>query len=322
MGLTPSHNPWDVAEAVLSVSRRVLLRGKPGTGKTYTAVNSGRSEDQACYQITMTPETPMAEIRGHYVQVDGTFIWHDGPAIRAWREGARLVINEIDQAGEDVHSFLYAIMDDPEFAETTLPSGEIVSPTEGFQLIATMNGVPDDLPDGLQDRLPVDILITDVHPDALLRLPEDLRDAAKNTTLTENPERSISIRAWMEFASLRDKLDDIAVAAQAVFGEKASAALTALKVAESASPAITMEGDSFGSEATRTVKNYIQWAQMKSQLDLNDAYTYDLWVKVTGTLNGMHPGNWIVSDHEEFKAKNFYIEETNTATRWTPESFA
>jgi len=262
--MTPSHSPWEIAEAVISVSRRVLLRGKPGTGKTYTAVHSGLGEDQKVYQITMTPETPMAEIRGHFIQKGGDFIWHDGPAIAAWREGARLVINEIDRASEDVHSFLFAIMDDPEFAETTLPTGEIIQPSKGFQIIATMNGEPDDLPDALQDRLPVDIHITDLHPDALARLPEDLQEAARNSALAPSEERSISIRLWMEYASLREHVDPI-VAAYAIFGDRAGPALIALKVGETASPAIYADGKEISEDALKTAGSVLKWAE--TQID-------------------------------------------------------
>lgn len=245
-----SHDCWEVAEAVMGVSPRVLLRGKPGTGKTYHAVHSALREDQKVYTITMTEETPAAELRGHYVPKGNEFVWSDGPAMMAWREGARLVINEIDRSSEDVLSLMYAILDDPDFAELTLPTGEKVRPKEGFQVVATMNGLPEDLPDALQDRLPVDIEITDVNPEALSRLPEDLREPAKNTALAKTSERGVSIRMWLEFASLREKLptalkDDEAglrIAAQAVFGDKALDALNALAVGESASPAIDMGG--------------------------------------------------------------------------------
>lgn len=186
----------------------------------------------------------MAEIRGHFVQKDGSFVWMDGPAVRAWKEGARLVINEIDHAGEDVQTFLFAIMDDPEFAVLNLPTGEEIRPQEGFQLIATMNGEPDDLPDALQDRLPVAIEIAELNPEALDRLPEDLRAPAKNTSLLDNPARKISVRAWLEFASLREKIEGdhaLDLAAQAIFGNKADQALLALNIAEEASVAFTIE---------------------------------------------------------------------------------
>ncbi len=240
-GPMTTHSCWEVAEAVIGISRRVLLKGKPGTGKTFAATHLALKDDQEVYSITLTEETPMAEIRGHFVTKGGEFVWMDGPAIRAWKEGARLVLNEIDHASDDVLTFMYAIMDDPEYASVTLPTGETVIPAKGFMFIATMNGEIHDLPDALQDRLPVSIDITELNPEALEALPEDLRDPAKNTTLLSNNERSISIRAWGEYAILREELDP-RMAADAVFGDAASDAILALNIAETASIPHDMEG--------------------------------------------------------------------------------
>jgi len=250
VSMPTTHDCWEVADAIMGVSRRILLRGKPGTGKTYHAVNSALREDQKVYQITMTEETPAAEIRGHYILKGNEYVWSDGPAITAWREGARLVINEIDHASEDCMSLMYAILDDPEFASLTLPTGETVRPEEGFQIIATMNGIPEDLPDALQDRLPVDIEITDVNPKAIDRLPEDLREPARNTALAKSNARGISVRMWMEFATLRDKLPEtvededtaLELAAKAIFGGNYREALNALTLSKTASPPQTMDG--------------------------------------------------------------------------------
>lgn len=51
-------------------------------------------------------------------------VWNDGVAVQMWKEGGRLVINEIDHAGQDVSSILHALLDDVEFAEMTLPNEE------------------------------------------------------------------------------------------------------------------------------------------------------------------------------------------------------
>ena len=91
---------WKMISSVLGKSRRVLLHGPPGTGKTYSAVKQGtplNMEGQAnVYQITMTEDTAAANLEGFYKPAkDGGFEWHDGIAIQAWRNGGRLVINEI-----------------------------------------------------------------------------------------------------------------------------------------------------------------------------------------------------------------------------------
>ena len=288
-----THDCWEVAEAVMGVSPRMLLRGKPGTGKTYHAVHSALREGQNVYTITMTEETPAAELRGHYVPKGGDFVWQDGPAITAWREGARLVINEIDRSSEDVLSLMYALLDDPDFAELTLPTGEKVRPAEGFQVVATMNGLPEDLPDALQDRLPVDIEITDVNPNALARLPEDLREPAKNTALAKTSERGVSIRMWLEFASLREKLPEkvgdegIEIAARAIFGDKARDALNALAVSNAASLAHDMSGVTITAADENFIKIAREWAEFIAETSNpieQDKFKHDALIRLNGIL--------------------------------------
>jgi MoxR-like ATPase len=221
-------NIWDLINKVIPNSRTVLLYGPPGTGKSFAAHNADLAGRQL-FSVTMTPETPSAELRGHYIPMGSQFVWQDGPAIKAWRFGGRLVINEIDHAGGDSHSFLLACLDSPETACLTLPTGELVRPHASFSCVATMNGSPDDLPSALRDRFPVCIAVDAVHPSAVKSLPHDLRNAALGSALAEN-DRRVSIRAWQCFASLRASIGD-AAAAQAIFASRAKDVLDSLKLA-------------------------------------------------------------------------------------------
>lgn len=220
---------WRLLEIIFPFVTRLLLWGPPGTGKTHAAIHD-RSAVQTVISITITEETPAAELRGHFVPQGERFAWHDGPAIRAWRTGARLVLNEIDHAGADLLSFLLVLLDDPESARIDLPNGETLTPAPGFSVIATMNGDPETLPAALRDRFGACIDVNEVAPGALALLPPDVRRAARATVALPE-ERRVSVRAWLTFALLRAQTGDERAAAQAVFGQRGGDVLDALRLA-------------------------------------------------------------------------------------------
>jgi Holliday junction resolvasome RuvABC ATP-dependent DNA helicase subunit len=228
---------WQLTEAVLPHSRLTLLYGPPGTGKT-TAGNFAGNPEKVC-NITLTEETPAAELRGHFVPKGGNFVWMDGPALTAFKKGYRLVLNEIDKASGDALTFCHALLDDPGIAAITLPyddeDGEPVTvyPHENFHVIATMNGEPDDLPEALNDRFAIRLHIDKLHPKAIKALPKDLRKAASKG-VSGDAGRSISVRGWKAFDSLRT-IEDIGenAAAKAVFGERAETILNTIRIERS-----------------------------------------------------------------------------------------
>ena len=162
---------WDLAQLVIGNSNRVLLYGPPGTGKTHTAVKENTplniNGEPNVFQITMTEESSSADLMGFYQIGDNQqFEWHDGIAIQAWRNGGRLIINEIDHASPDAMTFLHAILDDKSIAGITLNNREkeTVHPAEGFQVVATSNADPESLPQAVKDRFPVAIYMDSINP--------------------------------------------------------------------------------------------------------------------------------------------------------------
>ena len=181
----------------------------------------------------MTEDTASANLEGFYKPSStGTFEWHDGIAIQAWRNGGRLVINEIDHASPDAMTFLHAILDDQDIAMLTLnnDSKETVKPAEGFQVVATTNSPPESLPLALKDRFPVKIYVDRIHPMAMEQFPEDWHDVIHDTTMVEDPEERISVRAWSEYFALQDQGFTAETAAKLIFGAKAEELVDAIRL--------------------------------------------------------------------------------------------
>jgi MoxR-like ATPase len=191
--------------------------GPPGTGKTYTACRSGL-DGRDVFTISLTPETPAAELRGFWMPKGDQFVWQDGAFIDAMRKGARVVINEVAHASHDVLAILHPILESRKTAQLTLPNLETVSPAAGFQVICTDNLPIDQLPEALRDRFTSVLHVDRPHPAALDSLSEDLREAALRTFDLES-ERAVSIRGWLSVQEF-EKDFGREMACRAVFGRE------------------------------------------------------------------------------------------------------
>ena len=217
---------WKLVEKALENSTRVLLYGPPGTGKTYAAMRWGLKGAKA-YGITVTPFMSKAAIEGYFAIKGNNFEFIEGVFPRAWRSGGRLVINEIHRASEDVLVLMHSVCDDPEFAEHLLPDGRVIKPKPNFQVVATMNGTPDEMDDALLDRFPVRINIEDVNPAAIENNEILGRDPALVRMVGANQKKKpvearIPLRKWIELARLKEKGMRIEDISYILFGDNSS----------------------------------------------------------------------------------------------------
>jgi hypothetical protein len=194
----------DLADVLRAGVDRVILYGPPGTGKTFAALNFG-TEGIPSERLICTEDLTTADVTGCWIPVgEGRWSWHEGPAIRSWRLGSRLVVDEVDRASGDVLSLLLAVTDTDGSAQWRNPSsGDVVVPEDGFSVVMTTNIERlEELPRALRDRFPVAVRIDCAHPSSVLRLSSDLRRAALNGSLGDS-ERRVSLRTFYVFDQLR-----------------------------------------------------------------------------------------------------------------------
>lgn len=114
----------------------VLITGPSGNGKSM-------SVEQACAQLgreficySMTPDSDEGDLLGGYVLINGEMVWRDGPVTIAAKRGAVLCIDEIDYGAQNLAALQRVLEGKPFLLKK---KGEVVTPKEGFQIIATAN---------------------------------------------------------------------------------------------------------------------------------------------------------------------------------------
>jgi MoxR-like ATPase len=212
----------EVLKAIVAMAntvRRILLFGKPGTGKTTWAMSLTPDAERITLTQGMFPDS----LLGKFLLKDGSTYWANGAATRAAIRGVPLVIDEIHKGGSELDSTLQAILDDESVSRLNLDNGQTIEPAQGFRVIATMNGSPDQLAEAVLDRFDIVLRADTPHAGILRRLtPESAAFIANkyaNEPDTEQWTPTISVRRMLAFEELRKGGLPDPLAADIVFGE-------------------------------------------------------------------------------------------------------
>ena len=114
----------------------VFVTGLSGNGKTLMIEQTCAQLKRELYRVNITIETDEDDLMGGHTLQNGNVIFREGPVIKAMRKGAVLLLDEVD-LGSNKLMCLQSVLEGKGYL--IKKTGEWVSPTAGFTVLATAN---------------------------------------------------------------------------------------------------------------------------------------------------------------------------------------
>lgn len=115
----------------------IFITGESGNGKTMMVEQVCAELKRELYRVNFTPLTDESDLLGDKTLIDGNVVFEEGAVITAMKRGAVLLLDEIDYATAQGFTVLQSVLEGKPFLNKK--TGEIVTPAEGFTVIATAN---------------------------------------------------------------------------------------------------------------------------------------------------------------------------------------
>lgn len=114
----------------------VFISGLSGNGKTLMVEEICAQKAKKMIRVNISVETDQTDLLGGPTLVEGNVVNRDGPVITAMRQGAILLIDEVDRGSNKLLCLQAILEGKPYYNKNT---GETIYPKKGFNIIATAN---------------------------------------------------------------------------------------------------------------------------------------------------------------------------------------
>jgi len=133
--------PWGNSKDVQSIIQSRIfyptyIMGLSGNGKTMMIEQACARANREYVRVQITPETDEDDLIGGFRLVNGETVFNKGPVIKAMEKGAILLIDEIDRGSSKIMCLQGVLEGKPVLIKKT---GEVITPKNGFNIIATAN---------------------------------------------------------------------------------------------------------------------------------------------------------------------------------------
>jgi hypothetical protein len=137
----PNYVPFGHAKDVKNIIKSKMffpffVTGLSGNGKTLMIEQTCAQLNRELFRVNITIETDEDDLMGGHTLQNGNIIFREGPVIKAMRKGAVLLLDEVD-LGSNKMMCLQSVLEGKGYL--IKKTGEWVTPTPGFTVVATAN---------------------------------------------------------------------------------------------------------------------------------------------------------------------------------------